>query len=35
VSFQIREYRVLSTGSGNLTPEVAAVHSKANFAEGI
>jgi hypothetical protein len=25
----------LSTGSGNLTPEVAAVHSKANFAEGI
>lgn len=35
VSFQIREYRVLSTGTNNLSPEVATVHSAANFAEGI
>jgi sulfate transport system ATP-binding protein len=35
VSFQIREYRVLSTGANSLSPEVATVHSAANFAEGI
>ena len=35
VSFQIREYRVLSTGTDRLAPEVATVHSTANFAEGI
>ena len=35
VSFQIREYRVLSTGAHSLSPEVSTVHSAANFAEGI
>jgi len=35
VSFQIREYRVLSTGASSLPPEVATVHSAATFAEGI
>lgn len=35
VSFQIREYRVLSIGAHRLPPEVATVHSGANFAEGI
>jgi sulfate transport system ATP-binding protein len=35
VSFQIREYRVLSTGANSLSPEVATVHWAANFAEGI
>jgi sulfate transport system ATP-binding protein len=35
VSFQIREYRVLSVGAEGLAPEVAAVHSVPHIAEGI
>lgn len=35
VSFQIREYRVLSAGAAGLTPEVSAVHSVPHWAEGI
>ena len=35
VSFQIREYRVLSTGADGLPPEVSTVHSAPHWAEGI
>jgi hypothetical protein len=35
VSFQIREYRVLSKDGGNLLPEVATLHAAPTFAEGI
>lgn len=35
VSFQIREYRVLSGGDGTFSSEVSTVHGKPTFAEGI
>jgi len=35
VSFQIREYRVLSVGVEGLSPEVSAIHAAPTFAEGI
>ena len=35
VSFQIREYRVLSAGADGMGPEVSTVHSAPHWAEGI